>query len=384
MGEIITTDAETIYNTLLSGLENNLETPLYPGDERRLFVENGLIPVVIAVFNKVENESKKRLLKYAYGTILDALGERVYCSRLPKGFAITTLQFSVAAARNVDTVIPKGTRATADGTIYFETDEAVIIRMGELSVTVGATATTGGTVGNNYAAGSINTIVDAVPFVSGVTNLTATVGGDDGEPYPEEDGGVGDNAYRNRIKLAVTAFSTAGSALAYEYHTLSVSAQIKQVQVLSEETTTRAGVIEIYAIGENGSQLPDEIIEAIVNKFKTKNIRPLGDKVEVKQPEIVPFDIELKYYVSKDKEAECIDNIEGDGGAIQQFIKTQQEALGRDINPDKLRLLCLRPGDNLTGCYRLDIVKPEFAVIGPGKIAKFSGNLTVTHAVVEE
>lgn len=381
MGDFITTDAEKIYNTIIENFEKNLQEPLYPGDERRLFVESGIIPVIIALFNKMDDAAKQRTLKNARGVVLDALGERVNCERLAKGAALTTLQFSLAAPRTVDTVVPKGTRATADTKVYFAADESVIIRKGELSVTVTATATTGGAAGNNFAIGAISTIVDAVPYVAGVTNLNITAGGDDGEPYPEEDGGVGDNAYRERIKLAVTAYSTAGSGPAYEYHTRSVSAQIKDVRVISEQA---AGTIDVYVVGENGEDLPESIINAIKEKLNRKDVRPLNDLVNVHNPEKVGFDIELKYYVAKENEAAAITNIEGAGGAIEQYIKYQQESIGRDINPDKLHLLCLRPGDNLTGCYYVKITKPTLTALNDSQIAKWSGKLTVTHELVEE
>ena len=381
MGDFITTDAEKIYNTILESFENNLQEPLYPGDERRLFVESGIIPVVVALFNKMDDAAKQRTLKNARGVVLDALGERVNCSRLDKGAALTTLQFNLAAVRTVDTVIPKGTRATADSTVYFAADESVIIRAGELSVTVTATATTGGAAGNNFAIGAISTIVDAVPFVSGVTNLNVTVGGDDGEPYPEEDGGDGDNAYRERIKLAVTAYSTAGSGPAYEYHTRSVSAQIKDVKVISEQV---AGTVDIYVVGENGEDLSESIIKAINDKLNRKDVRPLNDLVRVNNPEKVEFDININYSVSQSDEAEAITNIEGSGGAIEQYIKYQQESIGRDINPDKLHLLCLRPGDNKTGCYFAKITSPTYTTLKDSQIAKWSGKLNVTHNIVEE
>ena len=381
MGDFITTDAEKIYNTILESFENNLQEPLYPGDERRIFVESGIIPVIIALFNKMDDAAKQRTLKNARGAVLDALGERVNCTRLPKGTALTTLQFSLAAVRTVDTVIPKGTRATADGSVYFAADNSVIIRAGELSVTVTATATTGGAAGNNFTIGAISTIVDAVPFVAGVTNLNVTVGGDNGEPYPEEDGGVGDDAYRERIKLAVTAYSTAGSGPAYEYHTRSVSAQIKDVKVVSEQT---AGTVDVYVVGEQGEDLPESIINAVQEKLNRKDVRPLNDKVEVHNPNKVVFDIELSYCVSQKDEAEAIANIEGAGGSIEQYIKYQQESIGRDINPDKLHLLCLRPGDNKTGCYYAKIEKPALTTLSDSQIAKWSGSLKVTHKVVEE
>ena len=43
-----------------------------------------------------------------------------------------------------------------------------------------------GTKFNGYAAGTITTLVDLIPYIESVTNLTETAGGDDGEPYTTE------------------------------------------------------------------------------------------------------------------------------------------------------------------------------------------------------
>ena len=101
-------------------------------------------------------------------------------------------------------------------------------------------------------------------------------------------------------------------------------------------------------------------------------------------PEVISYDINIKYYVSSENEAAAYKNIEADGGAIARFIAWQDTVIGRDINPDKLRTLCLNPGDGKTGCYRIDVTAPTFTALTNDKIARFSGNLTVTHEVVEE
>ena len=50
------------------------------------------------------------------------------------------------------------------------------------------------------------------------------------------------------------------------------------------------------------------------------DVRPMTDKVQVMAPQQVEYTINIKYYCTKDDEAATIETIEGDGGAIDQYI----------------------------------------------------------------
>ena len=56
--------AADIVERLVTGVEEQLGEPLYPGDERRLFCE-ALAPVIVGVINMANDSSKQRLLRYA-------------------------------------------------------------------------------------------------------------------------------------------------------------------------------------------------------------------------------------------------------------------------------------------------------------------------------
>ena len=103
-------------------------------------------------------------------------------------------------------------------------------------------------------------------------------------------------------------------------------------------------------------------------------------------PEVETYDIEIVYYITPESEAEVIANVEGTGGAIDRYNEWQVAALGRDINPDQLRKRILSPswGENLTGAFRVDVVKPTYKALDDTQVAKFSGHLTVSHKVESE
>lgn len=225
--DLIAIEPEQMRTEMLTTLEEAIREPLYPGDERRIFAE-ALTAVLVGERFLVNDTAKQTMLKYARGQVLNALGERVGASRLDPDYAKTTLQFSTAALKSYNIIIPKYTKVTADNVLYFATDEETVLRAGEREVSVAATALYGGSEYNGLLPGSIGTIVDQIAGINGVTNLTETAGGDDGEPYTEE----GDDKFRERIRLAVNAFSIAGSAKAYEYWAKTANANIEDVKAI--------------------------------------------------------------------------------------------------------------------------------------------------------
>ena len=365
-----------IVERLVVGVEQRLGEPLYPGDERRLFLE-ALAPVMVQLIQEANDACKQRLLRYARDGVLDALGERMDVTRLAATHAKCVLRFTLAGTRDQSTFIPQGTRATADGVVYFATDAAVSIPAGSTTVDVSASCTEGGAAYNGYGIGAIATIVDVIPYVAGVTNLDMTHGGDDGEP--SDSGGEGDENYRERIRLAPAKLSTAGPEAAYIYHAMSASPDITDVRPLADH---EAGTVELVIV--TGEEDPTEdVIKAVEAACNDTSVRPLNDKLIVSKPTRVSYDIELKYYCTKEDEAATITTIEGEGGALAQFNVWQMAKIGRDINPDKLRAFCLAPTSG-TGAMRIEIVKPAFSQLTERQLAKFSGTLNVTHEVAEE
>ena len=448
---LTTTDASTIYKTIIASLEKSAGEPLYPGDERRIFGE-GLVAVYVALYNSLNDVGRQTLLRYARGEVLDAIGERLDVKRLEGSPAKTTMRFSLSTPQDKNIIIPKWTKVTPDSENYFATDEIAVLQAGAYSVEVPASAVSNGEKYNGYAAGTIGTLVDLIPYIETVTNLTETAGGDDGEPYTTE----GDNRLRERIRLAPAKRSTAGPELAYIYWAMTADSSIVDAKAVSEtETTTEtlpvyAGrafkgggtlltdTLVVKAHGQSaaavkdtdytvdytdalltitvkgslenaesidvtitktlegqvkliplleGGQIPDAAMLAkVLDVVNAKDIRPLTDKVRAVAPEVETYDIEIVYYTTPESEAEVIANVEGTGGAIDRYNEWQVAALGRDINPDQLRKRILSPswGENLTGAFRVDVVKPTYKPLDDTQVAKFSGHLTVSHKVESE
>lgn len=372
--EFMNISAADIAEKLITGVEARLSEPLYPGDERRLFLE-ALTPVIVQILNEANDNCKQRLLRYARNNVLDELAARNDTERLPATPAKTVLRFSLAETLERSVFIPQGTRATADGVAHFATTAAVTIPAGALFVDVSAECTTPGAAHNGYGVGAISTITDLIPYVAGVTNTEATYGGDDGEP--QDDGGDGDERYRERIRLAPAKFSTAGPEAAYVYHALAASTLITDVKPVNDH---EAGTVELVVV--TGTDDPtQDVLDAVLEACNKVNVRPLNDKVIAVAPERVTYDVEIKYYCTADNEQTAITAVEASGGALDMFNDWQQGKIGRDLNPDKLRSYCLAQN---TGVLRMDIVSPVFTRLTERQLAKFSGVMTVAHEVTEE
>ena len=377
---------------------------LYPGDERYQILQ-AMAYCNMVFLAKINKAFLNSLIDHATAEALDEIGKIRNCFRKEPGKSVVTLRFSLAGAVTKDSTIPKGVKVTADKKIFFVTKESCTIPAGQVYADVEAECTIGGTDSQKFDVGKINTIIDVTP-AAGVSNLNIPSGADNGEPYPYDpknhpdgDNGEGDELFRERIKLAYATVSTAGAETTYTYWAKSANSTICDIRVLADKDPNIidlivlcAGDVECPAI-KNGKYsagiLPEEsILQAVLEKCQSKDHRPQGDEVSAYAPELVNYDIELKYYTTDSEELQCVETIEGVDGAIQKYLEWQDSVIGKHINPDKLEALCVHPNwtseKTLKGAVRVELVKPEHLDLTGRQVARFSGNLTVTHEVVAD
>ena len=292
--DFTTTDSADIYASVIENLMLMCDEPLYPGDERRLFGE-ALAAVFVALYSEFNDNMKQRTLRYARGVVLDAIGDRYAVRRASPSSASATFRFEASAIRSENIIIPKGTKITTDGSLYFETDETVVLQSGTTSVDVTAICSVGGAVHNGYSVGTITTLVDLIPYIGAVYNTTTSSGGDDGEPYDDD----GDNRYRERIRLAPSMQSTAGPESAYRFFAMSADPDIIDVSIVSPSPN----VINIYPL-MTGGEIPDvDMLDAVLAAFPD-DVRPMTDQLSVIAPAAVEYDIQIKYYCTVENEAD--------------------------------------------------------------------------------
>lgn len=103
-------------------------------------------------------------------------------------------------------------------------------------------------------------------------------------------GGEADDAMRRRILLSHSAYSTAGSRYAYEFHARSADAGVSSVSV----QRTVPGTVRIIVFGEGEDGIPSaEVIAAVRAALSAEDTRPMTDTVVVRGAQIVPYTIDV-------------------------------------------------------------------------------------------
>lgn len=422
-------DSGKILDDILNQLEQGVSEPLYPGDERRIFGE-ALAMVINAQYQTINDGCRQRLLRYARGDVLDALGENRGVSRIRPTPAETILQFSVENVLTMNVIIPAGIRVTGPDNLFFKTTQTVVLQAGKKTVNAPAESIDGGSQYNEIAVGKLDTIVDKseIARISGVTNLVETFGGGNIED---------DDALRERIRTAENAASC-GTESSYRYWTISANAKIVDAAVSASEEIIRVektakdakvylcapdlipgtlkvdcsysvlstdddglvtlavdptittvtcsyrrkkdGVVTIMPILAGGEIPDDNVLDDVREVLNRSEVKPLTDKIEVLAPKTVPYDIELEYWTTSLDEAEVVQTIEGSGGVIDDYI-FWQDSTSQDINPDQLAKRVLCPHTGGTGATRARVILPVYHELDKTEVAKWSGKLTVRHSV---
>lgn len=261
------------------------------------------------------------LLSFSNSPMLDYLAENAGVKRLAASPAETKLQFTLTPGHGSVT-IPAGSRvSTLDGKIYFATDEEVVVAPGTDVAELNATATTDGSSGNGYGAGTVNEIIDPLPFVASAVNLTVTAAGSEQET---------DEGLRERVKQAPSQYSTAGSVGSYKYHAFSANPQIIDVAVTSPEP----GQVNVYPLVKGGIVTPDAILDAVEASVSADFVRPLTDTVEVLSPTKIEYDLEiniiLKYGVTQSTTVDAVT------AAVTEYCLSRAESLGQDVTVAQL------------------------------------------------
>ena len=348
---------EKILNEMIADYEKKYQeatgrkVTLRPGDKEHIHlrIEAGQY---FQMYQILDNAAKMNLLKYSKGYFLRHLGafKKTFIQE-PKP-AVVTARFTLSEIRKDVIYIPQGTRVTAGDGVYFATDDYAEVKAGDSFVDVDCTCETVGEVGNEYIVGQIETIVDPVPYVSSVSNIT------------KSDGGTGEeseDSFRERIFLAPSSYSVAGPADAYEYWVKQYnSAAIEDVKIY--EPTEAVVDIRILLVG--GALPSKTFCSGCLEYLRENPIIPLTDNDLVAAPDVVNYNLKAVYYIARSD----LNNIkviqESIEAAKETYLNWQRTKIGRDINPDALTEFVRAAGGK-----RVVITSPVFTPIPETSIA---------------
>ncbi len=134
-----------------------------------------------------------------------------------------------------------------------------------------------------------------------------------------------DERFRTRIQMSLEGLTTAGSRASYEFHALSTSAKIKDVDV----TSPTAGTVKVAILSTEGQGTADgDLIKAVKEQLNAEHIRPLTDTVLVESAVILTYEIQatITLYPSV-LESVVMENV---NQAIASYVN-KQHSLGIDI-----------------------------------------------------
>lgn len=344
-------DAAEVEREIIRAFERASGRSLAPGDPVRLFLLT-VASVVIQQRALIDFTGKQNLLAYASRDYLDHLGALLGVYRLPSAPAMTTLRFTLSAPQPGAVVIPAGTRVTpGGGDLYFATREAVSVPPGDLSADSPAACQTAGGIGNGFLPGQVAKLVDPLPWVRGVENVTETAGGAD----PESD-----DSLRERIRMAPERFSVAGPSGAYAFWARTAHQSIVDVSVISPAP----GEVHIYPLAAGGELPSQEVLDAVYETCNAEDVRPLTDYLTVLPPVAVEYEVHVTWWLANARAAEASAIEASVERAVTGWIDWQRGALGRDINPSELVARVVG-----AGAKRVEVASPSFTALVPSEVA---------------
>ena len=370
--QFVNASAEEIINTLTASYQNITGVTVHPSSPVKVFL-SWVAAAILQIYQNINYVANQNLPSRAIGENLDALAQLFYAQKRPEASqAITTMEFTISEAQTSTIIIPAGTRvASNDGTPTFETMEDASIAIGETTVQVMAICQTAGTIGNGYAPGQIERLVDVFPYYSSCTNIDTSDGGSD---VPTDD------EFYALLMKSNNAYSSAGPREAYRYFAMSVSSDIADVVV----NTPDPGEVDIYAMMEDGTIASSAVKTLILNACNADEVRPLTDLVSVKDPSLVSYNITVTYYMSTESSKSAAEIQADVEAAVDAYVAWQCARLGRDINPSKLIQMMIT-----AGAKRVTVTAPVFTHLGDGsdntapELAKV-GTITLTNGGYED
>lgn len=313
----------------------------------------------------VDRAGKQDLIKYSYGEFLDNIAANKGVTRLPAQAAEVTVRFRLPSARRDAVGIPAGTRVTSGDGIYFGTTEYAEIPAGDVYVDIPCVCQMTGAVGSGLAVGSINTLVDLLPYISSVSNIEESQGGADVED---------DESLADRVYLAPSAYSVAGPRDAYIYHTKAYGAAVGSVNVSSPKPCE----VEVRVLLKDGSLPSQALLDGILEYLDDDKIRPLTDRVKVLSPSTREYDLDVEYYIAKSNASRAVSIQAAVSAAVAGYHEWQTKEIGRDINPSELVRRMVE-----AGAKRVVVKSPEFVSLPPSTVAR-SGRAVVAYGGIED
>lgn len=375
--KFVSTDTDALVAEACSSFEKKTGIVLKPGSPEKLILQ-WVASLLVQERVSINRAANRNLASRAEGEDLDELGQVIYNTERPEAHpATTTIRFYISEAQPTAVLIPAGTRVTdINSTLFWQTSDDALVPIGATYADVDVECMTAGTAGNDYAIGQINQIVDSFGYFDHCENITVSGNGSDSSD---------DDAYYELMRVSMDKPSTAGAIGSYIFHAKATNNEISDVAVVSPEPCA----VDIYLLMKDGTLANEEVKAAVLEACNEKTVRPLSERLAVKDAATVNYSINFTYYIADTStiDASTIEsNVEE---AVENYIEWQSAKLGRDINPDKLRQYLYE-----AGIKRVNITAPTFVRLKNGtedespkptpQLAKLTGTPTIINGGYED
>ena len=325
------------------------------GDKYRMTADAIALKLYQAELRR-DHRFRMQFLKYATGEYLDMLGGLYRLPRrgivldengevVQRGLpASVKVRFTLSTTRASAYQIPIGTRVRGEEDFIFFVSEYAEILPGELSTEVRCEALKPGTQGNGFAAGSLNVLVDPLPYMDKVENIGTSVGGEDVED---------DEDYRWRIYYSPARFSTAGALEAYDYW----ARQYPGVDTVWPFSPAPCYVTVLVML--EGGVIPDtDFLDGLYEYLSDEDKRPLSDRLTVAAPLEVDYSVDVTFWINAAYASTAVHIRQEAERAVERYIRWQR-VIKRDITPGML----VRYLHEVPGLKRCAVTAPAADVV---------------------
>lgn len=367
MIDLVYYDAETMMDELIEKFEEGTIDPEtgdkisvtdadYDADIRAIL--SAINYMGECIYNQINTEANNNLVAFCDETNLIYKGMERNVYRLPATLAETMLEFTASSNAPAAITIPEGTKTTADGVIFFETSEEVTCNPGE-TVQVKAFSTEATAAANGYAVGTINIIVNAIPYITGVSNTVISSDGSDEESLKN---------FRQRVLYAPLMYSDVGTTSAYRQKAFEVSASIIDVAITHDDNE-----ISVYLLCSGGTLPSQDLIDLATDYLTQDDIKAETDLITVYPAEEVEYTVDMTYKISQ-KDSEQATAIQAAvEQAVDDYITSLKTSLGNAINPEMIQAAAYR-----AGAASVTVTAPSYTSLESYEIGKCTSK-TVTY-----
>ncbi|WP_316347598.1 baseplate J/gp47 family protein [Desulfuromonas acetoxidans] len=199
---------------------------------------------------------------------------------------------------------------------------------------------------------------------------------DEGDPNavpPIEPTYESDDSFRKRIQLWPESLTAAGSSGSYQYHTLSASALVKDVDV----SNPAAGEVLLTVLSTEGDGSADQpLLDTVAAAVTATNVRPLTDKVSVAGSTIINYVVDAVIYVYDGPDANVV--LQSAQTAIAKYVN-DHHALGHDITLSGIYAALHQPG-----VQRVELAAPAATIAIAPTAAGYCTSISVTLGGTDE